>query len=160
MIPSTILGIISRSVLPTVGMFSVFLLVSGHNDPGGGFIGGLVAGAGFVLVWAVGGAADVRRVMPVPGSVILGIGLLLAQLTAVGGWVVKGSFLESAKVDLQLPVFGEVHLASPMLFDLGVYVVVVGLVITVLTTLGAEEPAPVTDPAAAPEAEPAGGDRR
>ncbi len=122
-------------------MFSVYLLVSGHNAPGGGFIGGLVASAGFVLVWATGGAADVRRVLPWRGPAILALGLLIAQLTAAAGWLFGGSFMEAASIDLHhLPIFGDVHLASPMLFDLGVYLVVVGLVSTVLTTLGAEEP--------------------
>jgi multicomponent Na+:H+ antiporter subunit A len=144
--PSVILGFVSRAVLPTVVVFSLFLLLSGHNGPGGGFIGGLVAGAGLVLLWATGGPEELRTILPVPGTWVVGLGLLTAQLTAAAGWVLGGSALQSADFELALPVFGDVHLATPMIFDTGVYLVVVGLIATVLTTLGAEEPAAGPDP--------------
>lgn len=150
---STILSVVSRLVLPTVVVFSVFLLSSGHNAPGGGFIGGLVAGAALVLLWATGGIAEVRAVLPVGPAALLGLGLLTAQGTAAAGWLLDGSLLESRIIDLHLPVFGELHLATPLLFDLGVYLVVVGLVAMILTTLGAEEPETVHEAARAVTAE-------
>lgn len=138
--PSIILDLVSRLVLPTVIVFSLYLLLSGHNAPGGGFVGGLVAGASLVLIYAAGGVEAVRRVVPVRAEATLAVGLLFAQVTAIVPWFFGGQVLESRVFDLHLPLFGEVHLASPLFFDLGVYLVVVGLVAKALDTLGAEEP--------------------
>jgi multicomponent Na+:H+ antiporter subunit A len=156
MTPSTILRVVSRAILPTIVVFSLFLLLSGHNAPGGGFIGGLVAGAGLVLLWANGGAAEVRASLPVRPVMLLGAGLLVAQATAAAGWLLGGQVLESRVFDLHLPVFGDVHLATPLVFDVGVYLVVVGLIGLVLTTLGAEEP---QDPSERPAPVAGGGHR-
>jgi multicomponent Na+:H+ antiporter subunit A len=139
--PSLILTTVSRTVFHTVIVFSVYLLVSGHNQPGGGFVGGLVAGAALVLVFASGGVEQVERTMPVPSTVVLGLGLAFAQVTAAAAWLGGGSILESTVVDLHLPVFGDVHLATPLFFDIGVYLVVVGLVAVTLRTLGRQEAA-------------------
>lgn len=140
MAPSLILSCVTRGVLGTVVAFSVFLLVAGHNEPGGGFIGGLVAGAALVLVHAGGGAAHVERVLPARPETLLGLGLVLALGTAVLGIIAGGQVLESGYVAAHLPVFGRVKLASPLVFDTGVYLVVVGVVGVLLTTLGAREP--------------------
>jgi multicomponent Na+:H+ antiporter subunit A len=139
MAPSLILSTITRILSPTVWLFSLWLLVTGHNAPGGGFIGGLVAGAALVLAYATGGAAQVRRVVPVPGEIVLGLGLGAAQLTTMAGWIWGSQVLESSLLHLQLPVFGEVELVTPLFFDIGVYLVVLGLVTKILTTLGGEE---------------------
>lgn len=138
--PSLILDFVSRTVFSTVLVFSLYLLFSGHNQPGGGFVGGLVAGVSLVLVYASGGVDEVRHVLPVRGEVILGVGLLFAQMTAVIPWIFGRQVLQSEIFDLHLPVFGELHLATPLFFDIGVYLVVVGLAATTLTTLGAQEP--------------------
>jgi multicomponent Na+:H+ antiporter subunit A len=139
MAPSLILTTITRLVSPTVWLFSLWLLFTGHNAPGGGFIGGLVGGSALVLAYATGGAEQVQRIVPVRGELVLGVGLALAQLTAMAGWIWGGQILESALLHLRLPVFGEVELVTPLLFDLGVYLVVLGLVAKTLTTLGAQE---------------------
>lgn len=137
---STILTVVVRLLLPTVIVFSLYLLLSGHNAPGGGFVGGLVAGAAVVLLYAAGGVDLMRRVLQIPAEVFLGVGLLFAQVTAIVPWLFGMQVLESRVFDLHLPVFGEIHLASPLFFDIGVYLVVVGLVAKTLETLGAEEP--------------------
>lgn len=133
---SLILEVAVRLVFHATLAASLFFLFAGHNAPGGGFIGGLVAGAAFVLRYLVGGgrAVGAPRVSP---ERVLGAGLLLAAVTAVVPWLSGGQLLESAYVSLHLPVLGTVPLASVLAFDTGVYTIVVGLVLTVLATLGA-----------------------
>jgi multicomponent Na+:H+ antiporter subunit A len=137
--PSLILTTVSRMVFHTVIVFSVYLLVSGHNQPGGGFVGGLVAGAALVLVFAAGGVELVERTMPVPSTFVLGLGLAFAQLTAAAAWVSGGALLQSTVVDVHLLVFGDIHVATPLFFDIGVYLVVLGLVTITLRTIGRQE---------------------
>jgi multicomponent Na+:H+ antiporter subunit A len=143
---SVILDTVSRTIFHTVVVFSIYLLASGHNQPGGGFVGGLVAGAALVLAFATGGVDQVQRTVPVPSTVILGLGLAFAQLTAAAAWIAGGDLLQSAVVDLHLPLFGDVHVATPLFFDIGVYLVVLGLVAKILETIGAEERTTARDP--------------
>jgi multisubunit Na+/H+ antiporter MnhB subunit len=119
-------------------VFSLYLLFAGHNAPGGGFVGGLVAGAALVLQYAGHGADSVRALLRVRHEVLLGAGLLLAGLTGLSPMLSGGQFLQSAYVELHLPLLGSVSLVSVLAFDIGVYLVVVGLVLAVLRTLGAE----------------------
>ena len=135
---SVVLETAVRLVFHTVLVFSVYLLFAGHNQPGGGFVGGLVAGAAFVLRYISGGRAALRAAVPVDPSVPLGLGLVVATLTAVGSLAVGGQLLQSGKLELDLPVLGLLKVTSALPFDTGVYLVVVGLVLGVLRTLGAE----------------------
>ena len=126
------------SVFHTALVFSLFLLFAGHHAPGGGVVGGLVAGAALVLRYLEGGSTGVGSTMRVEAPALLGAGLVLAGLTGVASLVAGKSFLESAKATFHVPVMGEVHASSSLPFDIGVYLVVVGLVLMVLRTLGAE----------------------
>lgn len=133
---SLILDVAVRMVFHATLAASLFFLFAGHNSPGGGFIGGLVAGAALVLRYLVGGSGAVGapRVSP---ERVLGAGLLLAAATAVIPWLSGGQILESSYVSLEVPVLGTVPLASVLAFDTGVYAIVVGIVLMVLATLGA-----------------------
>ena len=135
---SVVLETAVRLVFHTVLVFSLYLLFAGHNQPGGGFVGGLVAGAAFILRYVAGGRAALAAAVPVDPGVPLGGGLVLASVTGIGGWVAGGQFLESGYVELDLPLLGVAKLTSALPFDAGVYLVVVGLVLGVLRTLGAE----------------------
>ena len=135
---SLIFDVCVGKVFHTALAFSLFLLFAGHNAPGGGFVGGLVAAAAFVLRYVGGGSDEVRRLVRMNPAVILGSGLVLANATGIGPWLTGGEFLESAKATLDVPVLGAVHLTSALAFDVGVYLVVVGLLLTVLETLGGE----------------------
>ena len=136
---SLILETSVEAVFHTALLFSLFLLFAGHNAPGGGFIGGLVAGAAFVLRYLNGGAAEVARVMPVASQGLLGAGLAIVVVTGAAGWVGGGQFLESHLLSARMPLLGTVKTTSALPFDIGVYLVVVGLVLSVLRTLGDEE---------------------
>jgi multicomponent Na+:H+ antiporter subunit A len=135
---SVILETAVRLIFHTVLVFSVYLLFAGHNQPGGGFVGGLVAGAAFVLRYIAGGRAALRAAVPIEPRVPLGLGLVVATLTSMGPLALGGQLLESGKRELDVPVLGLVKVTSALPFDTGVYLVVIGLVLGVLRTLGAE----------------------
>lgn len=146
--PSLILDTVLDGVFHTTLLFSLFLLFTGHNAPGGGFVGGLVAAISLVLRYVSGGRDEVDRVARVSPAVLLGSGLTLAATTSALGLVWGGAFLESIKVETDVPVLGHLKATSALPFDIGVYLVVVGLGLAILRTLGAaaDEPA---DPEAA-----------
>ncbi len=135
---SVVLETAVRLVFHTVLVFGVYLLFAGHNQPGGGFVGGLVVGCAFVLRYIAGGRAALAAAVPVDPSIPLGLGLLLAAGTGAAAWLLGGQFLESGKVELHLPLLGTLKATSALPFDAGVFLVVVGLVLALLRTLGAE----------------------
>jgi multicomponent Na+:H+ antiporter subunit A len=135
---SVVLETVVRLAFHTVLVLGLYLLFAGHNQPGGGFIGGLVSGAAFLLRYVAGGRAELRSAVPVDPRLPLAWGLLLATLTGVGALVLGGQYLESDYVELDVPVLGVVKAVSALAFDVGVYLVVVGLVLGLLRTLGAE----------------------
>lgn len=136
---SLILETTVTAVFPTALLLSVYLLFVGHNAPGGGFVGGLVAGAALVLRFVEGGSAAIRRVLRVAPTTLLGGGLTIAIATAVLPWLAGDQLLESGKLELDVPVLGVVKATSALPFDIGVYFVVLGLVLTILRTLGGGE---------------------
>lgn len=146
--PSLILDVVGRASFHTILVFAAYLLVAGHSAPGGGFVGGLTAGAAFVLRYASGGADGVRRAAPVAPEAVLGAGLALAGLTGAAGWLWGTDFLDGSYAEAQLPGLGLVKLTSALAFDSGVALVVLGLVLAVLRTLGAVDPPTEVDPQA------------
>ena len=134
---SVILSTTVEVIFPSAMVFSVFLLFAGHNAPGGGFIGGLVAGAGLILRYLDVGPAAVRGERT-PAGVLLGAGLMVAALTGAAGWLSGGEFLQNIKLSVDVPIIGTVKAGLALLFDIGVFLVVVGLVQTVLSVLGGE----------------------
>ncbi|GAA1812023.1 hydrogen gas-evolving membrane-bound hydrogenase subunit E [Actinomadura chokoriensis] len=139
---SVLLEAVARLLTPTVLVFSVYLFFAGHGRPGGGFVGGLVAGMAFVLRYLPGGRRELAAALPVRPAVLLGGGLGIAVATGAGGWASGGEFLASRKPGGTVPVLGRVDVPTNLLFDAGVYFLVLGLVLMILTTLGAslEEP--------------------
>ncbi len=134
--PSLIFDTVLDMVFRTALLFSVFLLFAGHNAPGGGFVGGLVAATALVLRYVAGGAAEVDRVAHVHETTLLGSGLLIAALTGAAGWLMGDAFLASGKVEVDVPLMGTLKATSALPFDIGVYLVVVGLGLALLRSLG------------------------
>lgn len=135
---SLILDTVLDGVFRTALLFSAFLLFAGHNAPGGGFIGGLVAAVALVLRYVAGGVEEVDRVVPLPESIFLGYGLLLAVMVGMLGWVWDDAFLASAKLELDLPVLGTLKATTALPLDIGVYAIVIGLGLAVIRSLGTE----------------------
>jgi len=135
---SVILQVVARLVFYPIVLFSIFLLFSGHNAPGGGFAGGLVAGLALAVRYLAGGQPELRAAAPVDAGAVLGAGLFVSVGTGVVAMAVGGQVLQSAVLDAHVPVLGDVHLVTSIFFDVGVYLVVVGLVLDILRSLGAE----------------------
>jgi multisubunit Na+/H+ antiporter MnhB subunit len=137
---SYILDAAVRSVFPLLLVFSLYLLFAGHNQPGGGFAGGLAASAALMLVFLAGGAGAVRARVPIRGASVLGAGLLLAATVSTLPMLVGAEFMESFIWKFALPVVGEVKLVSVLFFDTGVYLVVAGMTLQLLQAFGRDEP--------------------
>lgn len=126
------------------GLFHITLLISvwvafrGHNAPGGGFIGGLVAASAFVMLYLARGSEALRHAVRLTPSTLIGVGLALSVLTGLTPVVLGDQLLESDLIPLTLPVIGDIKLATSVIFDLGVYLLVVGVVLLVISELGTE----------------------
>jgi len=125
-----------RTMIPTLVVFSLYVLVVGHDVPGGGFAGGLLGSAALLLVYLAFGDRGVRRALPAEPEVIVGAGLSVAFAAGALGLLVDGAFLSSLSASTDIPVLGKVKISSVLLFDAGVYLVVVGLIATAIVRLG------------------------
>ena len=135
---SLIFEVVTRLVFHPIIVFGAYLLFAGHNNPGGGFAAGLVVGIALVIRYLAGGRYELAEALPVQPGLLLGSGLVLAVGTGVTALVTTGSMLESAIWRFSLPIFGDVKMVSSLFFDVGVFLVVVGLVLDILRSLGAE----------------------
>lgn len=119
--------------------FAVYLLLAGHNSPGGGFVGGLMTSAVIVLLYITHGIDAVKKMIPLNFRKIIPYGILVALLTGVGSFIFNVPFLTHTFGSFQFPFFGEVELATAMLFDLGVYITVLGATITIIYTIASDQ---------------------
>jgi multicomponent Na+:H+ antiporter subunit A len=133
---SVVFEVVTRLVFHAVIVFSVYLMLVGHNAPGGGFAGGLVAGLALMIRYLAGGRAELDEAAPIDAGIVLGIGLAVAALSGLLPTLLGGGVLQSAIVDLHIPLLGTLHLVTSVFFDIGVYLVVVGLALDVLRSLG------------------------
>ncbi|NQX04670.1 Na+/H+ antiporter subunit A [Rathayibacter sp. VKM Ac-2856] len=135
---SIVLEVLVRLLFHPAMIVSVYLLFTGHNTPGGGFAGGLLAGLALVARYLAGGRFELGEAAPIDAGKVLGLGLLFAVGTAVSSLAFGLDVLESSWLDLYLPVLGELHLGTSTLFDIGVYLIVIGLTLDILRSLGGE----------------------
>jgi multicomponent Na+:H+ antiporter subunit B len=118
-------------------LFSAFLLLRGHNEPGGGFVGGLVLAAGFALHLLTFGASATRTLVGIRPETLIGAGLVMSLVAGLAGMVGRGSFLASLWLPFPIPGLGKV--GTVLLFDLGIYLVVFGVAVSILLLLSKEE---------------------
>ncbi len=130
------LKILARLMLPLALLVAVFIFLRGHNEPGGGFIAGLVTAVALVLLQVSSGQDWVRQRLSFNYRLLSSLGVLLAGATGLASWLFAKPFLTSAHGVVQIPLLGDLELASAMAFDLGVYFTVVGATLLILTTLG------------------------
>jgi len=133
---SLLLEITTRAVFPTVLVFSVYLLLVGHYGPGGGFSAGLVAGLAFVLRHIAGGGGDQGTGRAVRPPTVFGAGMAIAVFSALLPLAFGLRVLESAKLAVELPVLGAVELQTSLFLEVGVYLLIVGVVLELLRSLG------------------------
>lgn len=131
----TLVDIVVRTAL----VFSLFLLFSGHNSPGGGFVAGLVYAISLILKYIAEGPNGMRDIMRISADALIAVGLSLALFTGIAGWVWGDAFLETAYIEVAVPILGTLKVTSALFFDIGVFAVVVGLVAALITSFGAEE---------------------
>jgi len=130
---SLILRSATRYLLPLLLIFSVFLLVRGHTQPGGGFAGGLSASAAFVLYAIAHGPDTARRSLPRSPGFLIGLGLFVAGASGVPALVTGRPLLTAVWLVPPVPVLGKV--GTPLLFDAGVYLTVIGVVLLLFFSL-------------------------
>ncbi len=118
--------------------FSVNLFFAGHNAPGGGFIGGLMTAAAIILMYMAYGEKAINKVLPINYRTLLTIGLLIAIATGVGSFMFGEPFLSQTFDYYTFPIFGEMELATALLFDLGVYLTVIGVTMTIVLTISSD----------------------
>lgn len=129
-------AVLVRLLLPIALVVSFYLFMRGHNQPGGGFVAGLVMSVAFILQYMVAGTQWVEAQLSLRPMRWMGVGLLSATLTGLGALLFGYPFLTSHSVHFGLPVLGEIHIASALFFDIGVYAMVVGSTLLMLTALG------------------------
>lgn len=132
---SLILRVATRFMLPLLLLFSVFLLLRGHNEPGGGFSGGLVAASAFVLYGFAYGVPEARRALGVDPRSFIGAGLLAAVGSGLLALAGNRPMLTGLWAEVDVPSFGTLHLGTPLVFDAGVYLVVVGVTLSIILPL-------------------------
>ncbi|MFF2841536.1 Na+/H+ antiporter subunit A [Paenarthrobacter sp. NPDC057981] len=157
---SIIFEVVTRLIFHSLIVFSIYLLLAGHNLPGGGFAGGLTAGLALTIRYLAGGRFELSEAATVSAGTLLGTGLATAAASGVVPLFLGGQVFQSAIIEFWLPVFGDVKFVTSTIFDIGVYIVVVGLALDVLRSLGAEidehfegQGAPLTAEDAAEQAE-------
>ena len=131
LVPATL----ARLLLPVCGLVAAYLFLRGHNEPGGGFVAGLVVSIGFIIQYMVAGTRWVEAHLHLPVLRWIGVGLLLAMATGLGSMALGYPFMTTHTAHLHLPLLGDIHFASATFFDLGVFAVVVGSTLLVLTAL-------------------------
>lgn len=135
---SLILSTATRFLTGLMLVFSVFLLLRGHNEPGGGFVGSLVASTAFALYAIALGAKAVRRAVRVEPRMLVMVGLAFAIAGGLLALITGAPLFTGVWLDIPLPGGAELYVGSPLIFDIGVYLVVVGAVLTVILTMEEE----------------------
>lgn len=134
-INDVILQTMTKIVVFIILTFGVELFLSGHNNPGGGFIGGLVLSSAFVLLYLVHDIETVHKGIPFDFKKIAALGAFLAVGTGIGSVLFGKDFLTQAARHFNLPVFGETELSTVIVFEAGVALTVVGVVVTIISTI-------------------------
>lgn len=122
----------ARFIKPLLLLFSLFLLLQGHNEPGGGFVGGLMAASAFILQAMAEGTAEARRSLPFDPLTLMAAGLAFALAAGAAAGVAGRPFLTGLWVEIRVRPDMAFHLGTPLLFDFGVYCVVAGTVLAVI----------------------------
>lgn len=143
---SMILDVVVQAEFHALWVVALYLLFAGHNQPGGGFAAGLIAGAALALQFISKGPAAVRRTIRVAPTTILGVGLLFSLGTAIIPLFTGHSLLDHAKIELSAPLLGDAKITSAFTFDVGVFLVVVGLVAYLIGAFSGPDDEPIDSP--------------
>lgn len=135
--PSYIFASATRILFFLINVFALYIMLRGHNLPGGGFIGGLITAISLILLRLAIGLPEVLRIIRMDPVYVGASGLVVAALTSAAPMVFGQPFLEHFDVHLHhVPLLGDLHLGTPLAFDFGVYLVVVGVTTKIIFVLG------------------------
>lgn len=134
-----ILQTATKVVLFIILIFSVFIFFTGHYTPGGGFVGGLLTSGAIVLLLLAFDLETVNKILPFNYINMIAIGLLFSIGTGAGALFFNVPFLTHAYTHIEIPILGDLSLHTATLFDLGVFLVVVGVTMTIIQTIGGDE---------------------
>jgi multicomponent Na+:H+ antiporter subunit A len=141
---TVVMRTVARRLIPFLVLWSLYLLMRGHNAPGGGFIAGLVGGSAFALAYLAAPSASAARIR-LAYPAIIAAGVVVAVATGLLGYA-EGTFLRPLHAEIPLPWGGYYHFTTALVFDVGVYLAVVGVLLTALNQLGLPRPAPTSPP--------------
>ena len=135
---SLILSTATRLLLPLFLLFSIFILLRGHNEPGGGFVGGLIAAAAFALHAIAYDVEKTRTLLAIDTRSLIVLGLLLAMSSGMVSLFMGEPFFTGQWVRISFWSIGELDLGTPLFFDIGVYLTVIGVTLTIILSLAEE----------------------
>lgn len=134
---SVILSTASKYLLPLLLIFSFFLLLRGHNEPGGGFVGGLVAAAAYALYFIGNGVDEAEKLLKVEPIKLIAIGLFIALISTIPSLFFGKAFMTGVWLKTNFPVIGKI--GTPLIFDVGVYLLVLGIALKIIFSLAEED---------------------
>lgn len=134
---SPLLSITSNLLLPLLIVFSVYLLVRGHNAPGGGFAGGVVAASAFTLFALANGVESAKKKLRYDPKMIIATGITVILVSGLLSLFIGMPFLTGMWLDIPIPVIGKI--GTPFIFDIGVYLVVSGIALSIIFSLMEDE---------------------
>ncbi|MFB0935074.1 MAG: Na+/H+ antiporter subunit B [Propionivibrio sp.] len=132
---SLILRKATRYLFPVIMMFSIYLLLRGHNEPGGGFVGGLAAASAFILNQLAFDVPSTKRLMNVDSLTLIGTGLLTALGSSVFTMLDGQPYFSSHWATLRITSDWQLLIGTPLIFDIGVYLVVLGVTLAILLSI-------------------------
>jgi multicomponent Na+:H+ antiporter subunit B len=138
-INDVILRTITKIIVFIILTFGVYLFLSGHNTPGGGFIGGLVLASAIVLLYLTRDIESIRKSLPFDFKLVAALGVLLATGTGFGSILFGVPFMSQTFAYFDLPIFGETELTTVTIFEAGVALAVVGVVVTIILSMSESE---------------------
>lgn len=134
---SIIIVTATRFLFPLLLTFSLFVLLRGHDEPGGGFVGGLIAASAYGLYFLAFGVVSAKRTLRIPPLKLYSTGLLIAFISALLPLYFGEQFMTGVWSEYKYPIFGKI--GTPLLFDIGVYLLVLGIVLEIIFALAEED---------------------
>lgn len=134
---SPLLSITSNLLLPLLIVFSVYLLLRGHNAPGGGFAGGVVAASAFTLYALANGVESAKKKLRYEPKMIIASGITVILISGLLSLLIGMPFMTGMWLDFPIPVVGKI--GTPLIFDIGVYMVVSGIALSIIFSLMEDE---------------------
>ncbi|MDE4084390.1 Na(+)/H(+) antiporter subunit B [Planococcus maritimus] len=138
-INDVILKTVAKAVVLIILTFGIYLFLSGHNSPGGGFVGGLVLASAFVLMFLSYDTETVKDAIPIDFKKLSAFGVLLAVLSGLGPLLFGQNFLAQSFDYFNLPIFGKTEIATVLIFEAGIALTVVGVVVNIILSISEDE---------------------